>query len=608
VKRLAIPIRIKILVGLLLVVTLVVSLITFTMVRLFQEDKTTYVVDLTSFVAQNIASETETVMRSYHDQLQVFANVLYSDALDADQKTTFVKSLFAEYSDFIAVTMIGPEGAPTTVYDAGILEQAGVTRESVQAFSEANPIDLDALRAGQIIVQNSTVSETLPSFTLGAGHVPADGGDAIPVLATIRLNRLMAVQGRSRVFDTLIVDSAGRLLSHRDAALVHRRTSVSGLPVVSAFLAEPVVSKSLEYDVEGKTYLGAFARLNFGRLAAVAQIQKNVAFLTARELINSLLAIAFVVLAFSGIVSLVWSQRLTRPIERLSDATREVGQGRFDVSVAVTSGDEIGRLAGSFNQMAQELAARETALKQAQAALVQSEKMAAFGQLGAGIAHEVKNPLAGILGYAQLAMRKTEKENPTFKHLEIIEKETRRCKTIIENLLKFARQEKAEFSLIDPSQVAEDAIAIVDHQLTINKVSIERALAPGAKIRGNANQLQQVLMNLMINAQQAMEPNGGSVRVSTRAANGTVELRVADTGPGIPPEIQQKIFEPFFTTKPVGKGTGLGLSVTYGIIRDHGGEIKLESALGRGTTFILSFPAVADAETAPSAAAQGARS
>ncbi|MBI3995405.1 MAG: HAMP domain-containing protein [Nitrospirae bacterium] len=599
IKRLAVPIRIKILISLLLVVTFVVSIITFTMVRLFQKDKTTYVVDLTSFVAQNVASETETLLRSYYDQVQSFARVLYSEEMSTEQKTEFVKSLFRDYEDFIAITLVNPGGQPATVYDARILEEADVAQKDLIAFREANPISPKAVMEGRLVIQNSTVSEKLPSFTLAAGYNPGEGAEPVSVMAVIHLNRLMAIQGRSKVFDTLLVDSNGTLLSHRDPSLVYQRADFSSLPVVQAFLKEPVVAKSLEYTIKETTYLGAFARVNFGGLAAVAQIQKNVAYLTARDLINSLLAVAFAILAVSGIVSLIWSQRLTRPIERLFQATREVAKGQFDVAVQVNSRDEIGQLAGSFNQMASELKAREEALKQAQAALIQSEKMAAFGQLGAGIAHEVKNPLAGILGYAQLAMRKVEKEGPTYKHLEIIEKETRRCKTIIENLLKFARQEKAEFSALDLNHVAEDSVAIVDHQLTINKVAIEKRLETVPRIMGNANQLQQVIMNLMINAQQAMEPSGGKVSIATRVADDQVEIRVSDTGPGISPEIQAKIFEPFFTTKPAGKGTGLGLSVTYGIIRDHNGRIRVESEPGQGATFIMSFPMVKEGDPEP---------
>jgi signal transduction histidine kinase len=216
--------------------------------------------------------------------------------------------------------------------------------------------------------------------------------------------------------------------------------------------------------------------------------------------------------------------------------------------------------------------------------------MAAFGQLGAGIAHEVKNPLAGILGYAQLALRKVGKDDSAHQHLQIIEKEAKRCKTIIESLLRFARQEPTDYAPVDLTRVAEEAIAIVDHQLAIHRVTIEKQLSPVPMIMGAGNQLQQVLMNLLINAQQAMEPGGGTVRVSTGVAGGAVELRVSDTGPGIEPEVRSKIFEPFFTTKPAGKGTGLGLSVTYGIVHDHRGEIRLADEPGRGATFVVTFP------------------
>jgi signal transduction histidine kinase len=147
------------------------------------------------------------------------------------------------------------------------------------------------------------------------------------------------------------------------------------------------------------------------------------------------------------------------------------------------------------------------------------------------------------------------------------------------------------FQTVHINQVVEDAIAIVDHQLAMNKVKIEKNLDPGiSEMQGSGNQLQQVLINLMINAQQAME-QGGTVKVLTRRPdNQTIEIRVSDTGPGIPSEIQSSIFEPFFTTKPVGKGTGLGLSVSYGIIKNHRGTIRVESVLGQGATFVITLP------------------
>ena len=163
----------------------------------------------------------------------------------------------------------------------------------------------------------------------------------------------------------------------------------------------------------------------------------------------------------------------------------------------------------------------------------------------------------------------------------------------VHNLLKFARQEQVEYSEVDIPQVVADAFAIVDHQLGINSIHVDKEIEEEIPYcRGNANQLQQVLMNLMINAQQAMAGVPGRVKLSARRAErGQVELRVSDTGPGIPKDIQGRIFDPFFTTKPVGQGTGLGLSVTYGIVKEHGGDIRLESEEGAGATFIITLPA-----------------
>lgn len=585
-------IRLKLLLTMLLVVTAAVSVMTLTIVTLFQKDKTTYIFDLTSVVALNMAEEANTTLLNYSEQLNVVAHSLLAGEIPEAQREEFVKKLFDNFEDFISVTLYDAQGEERiTIYDAAKLEEAGVDKETLSRDRKERLRPLLQLKPQEVYLRNSTISAKLPSFTMAFSYRESADADPFILAAEIHLKKLLGLGGKSKVFDTFLVDSQGTLLSHPKVEDVLRRRSVADIPVVKAFMQGKTLAGTLEYPIAGKDFLGAYARIDFGRLGAIVQIPKGIAYLTAKELVNTLMAVALGVLCFSAVVSLFWSQGMTRPIQKLSEATRAVATGDFNVHVNVKSQDEIGLLAASFNKMASELKTREDALKSAQVALIQSEKMAAFGQLGAGIAHEVKNPLAGILGYAQLALRKVEKDSPLAKQLEIIEKETKRCKNIIENLMKFARQEKAEFAPIEVNQVIEDAVAIVDHQLTINRVKIEKELTAGLpKIHGNGNQLQQVLMNLMINAQQAMA-EGGKVRVSTRQVEGLIELRIADTGPGIPPEIQQKIFEPFFTTKPVGKGTGLGLSVSYGIIKDHGGQIRLESEVGKGTTFILTFPA-----------------
>ena len=184
-------------------------------------------------------------------------------------------------------------------------------------------------------------------------------------------------------------------------------------------------------------------------------------------------------------------------------------------------------------------------------------------------------------------------DNPEalLKHLDTIENETRRCNEIIGNLMQFSRQEKGEHIRTSVNEVVEKSMAIVDHQLGLMNVKIESELADNLpEISGNANQLQQVVMNLMINAQQAMGDEGGTVSLATLVEGESLLITISDTGPGIEPDVAAKIFEPFYTTKPAGQGTGLGLSVTYGIIQDHGGDISVKRSESGGAKFVIALP------------------
>jgi signal transduction histidine kinase len=243
--------------------------------------------------------------------------------------------------------------------------------------------------------------------------------------------------------------------------------------------------------------------------------------------------------------------------------------------------------------MAGELNVREQSLRKAQLALVQSEKMAAVGTLSAGLAHEVKNPLSAVLGYAQLAKRKIAEPEVVKGHLDIIESETKRCNDIIGNLMQFSRAEKGEFSEISINDVIKKSVGIVDHQLSLHKVRVKTTLAGHIPpLLGNANQLQQVLMNLAINAQHAMGDDGGTISIMTEIdeSTGSALITVDDTGPGVPEDVAANIFEPFFTTKAAGQGTGLGLSVSYGIIQEHKGAIHVMQAPGGGARFEIRLP------------------
>ncbi len=582
------PIRLKILVTLLGVITVVVSLIIMTMANLFDQDKTTYVRDMTSVIAVRAAGEAGSILKSYQERLGSFEVIMQDAQLSPERKTQIIEELFRRFTDFVAISVFRPGLEPVMFYDAKALTRANMSKEDLQKFEVAHALTAAQVRAVPTYVENATTTPDLPILRLARANE-----QGAVIAAMIRLDALLRLTKQPSAFQIFIMDQEGQLLADADISRVASHATADWIPDPSGFARQQhLLGTTLEYEYQDMPMIGGLAQIEGTALLVAAQIPRAAAYLTARELLQNLMLLAFGLLVATGLISVFLARRLTRPLERVTAAAHQVGQGFFDIFVDASSRDEIGVLAGSFNQMASELRHRLEELRRAQAALVQSEKLSAFGQLSAGIAHEVKNPLAGILGHAQLCLRKVKPDDALHNHLSIIEHETRRCTEIITNLMKFARQEKTEHEPIDLNDVVRHAMKIVDHQLTMNDVKIELKLAPKLpSIEGNANQLQQVLMNFAINAQQAMEGRAGLVRVTTaRTEDGKVLLVFADNGPGIPEDVQAKIFEPFFTTKPAGKGTGLGLSVTYGIIKDHKAEIKLESKMGVGTAFIISFP------------------
>lgn len=245
-----------------------------------------------------------------------------------------------------------------------------------------------------------------------------------------------------------------------------------------------------------------------------------------------------------------------------------------------------------YTEVQAQLAALERAhaqLVETQAQLVESAKLASIGQLAAGLAHEINNPIGIILGFAQLIGQRTEDEKLK-RYAGTMEREAIRVRGIVSDLLGFARQAAAESRRMDLREVLEAALRLVEYQLIKENVQVVRAYAaePGW-VMADQDQLLQVLMNLIQNARQAM-PQGGALTLRTWTGGGTAYFAVTDTGTGIPPEDLGHVFDPFFTTKPVGQGTGLGLSVSYGIIKRCGGEIRVRSEPGAGTTFWVGLP------------------
>jgi PAS domain S-box-containing protein len=245
---------------------------------------------------------------------------------------------------------------------------------------------------------------------------------------------------------------------------------------------------------------------------------------------------------------------------------------------------------GGFEGIAKDITHRKKIEQQ----LLQADRLASLGELSAGVAHEVNNPLGMILGYAQLLLRSEPEDTQNFQDLKVIEKHARNCKIIVEDLLKFARNVETRKGVLQVNDALREVVAVVDHQFKLDNVTIETKLdASMPSLYADGEKLKQVFMNLLMNARQAMEGQG-LIRISTDhdPVRNQISVTVEDTGSGIHPKIMKKIFDPFFTTKPTGEGTGLGLSVSYGIVKDHHGEIDVQSTPGKGSRFTITFPVV----------------
>jgi len=234
--------------------------------------------------------------------------------------------------------------------------------------------------------------------------------------------------------------------------------------------------------------------------------------------------------------------------------------------------------------------------------LSHAEKLAAIGRLAGGVAHEINNPLGGILAFTQILLRDNVTAEERVDYLGEIEKSALRCKTIVESLLRFARQNPvAERKALSLNQVIEEALRFVQHKFRMMDVNLDVELeAELPMIRASANQIEQILINLLSNALDAVgavqDPTAGRgfIRVRTLAEGESVLLEMTDSGPGISQAAAERIFDPFFTTKEEGKGTGLGLAVTYALVQEHGGQISARNHAQGGATFRVSFPALAD--------------
>lgn len=339
---------------------------------------------------------------------------------------------------------------------------------------------------------------------------------------------------------------------------------------------------------------------------------------------RSVVVIIALLLGLVGVASLLMSLLVHRliyvPLRDLESGAKRVAEGNLDQAIPVRGDDELGQLASSFNSMTaalkesgrelrewnrtleQKVAERTRELRQAEAETVRGEKLASVGLLAAGVAHELNNPLTGILTFSSLIRKKLPDGSPDAEDLDLVIKETKRSAAIIRRLLDFAREKAPEKKFTDLNRLIEDTARIVESPAQLHDIRIDldldRTLPP---IWLDANMIEQVVMNMLVNARQAIEQEG-RITVRTRRAPQPmssepgatpvpmVEISIIDTGCGIAESDMKHIFDPFFSSKEVGEGTGLGLSVSHGIVRAHGGLIEVQSRVGEGSTFRVYLP------------------
>jgi two-component system, NtrC family, sensor kinase len=308
------------------------------------------------------------------------------------------------------------------------------------------------------------------------------------------------------------------------------------------------------------------------------------------------------------LIKFLMNRFLNQPVRELIEGTHRVAQGNLDFQIPIHSEDELGIFGRSFNQMTQDLKRAKDALtewgnrleqlvdertrdlQEAQARLVRSEKLASLGKLAAGVAHEINNPLTGVLTFSQLLMEQFPPESSEYQDLKVIHQETLRCRKIVRGLLEFSRQTAPEKRPVDIRVLLEEALSILSNQESFQNIHLVKEIdGEIPMLMVDRDQLKQVFFNIVINASEAMV-NGGTIKIRTEwiRERSQVAITFEDNGPGISSADLDKLFDPFFTTKQM--GTGLGLAVSYGIIKVHRGNIEIKSKLGEGCLVTVTLP------------------
>ncbi|HZY04810.1 MAG TPA: ATP-binding protein [Anaeromyxobacteraceae bacterium] len=481
---------------------------------------------------------------------------------------------------------------------------------TLEALARLLPAE-EARRAGGLPVLRPVTLGSENRQQLALALAPGDAGWVVGVLVDLehlgrRLEAAAGESGAAALLDEdarLVVASPGARFGRNDLEAVRRLRAAMPGGGTGDIPGTPGGSLAAWAPVPGGLGWGVLVRIPAATaFAEVGRMRREVLGATLLTL-TALLGLGWVVV-----------RGVTRGLSRIDAAAREIAAGNLAARLPAAGRDEVAEVSRAFNRMGEELEAararlerwneelralveaRTLELKEAQARLLESQKLAAVGQLGAGVAHEINNPLTGILGQAQLLLEQKAPEDPDAAALRQIEELARRSRDITLNLLRFSQQkEEPELVSLDLNTAVREALLLAERHVRDEGVDLAVSLGEGLpRVRGDAGQLAHVLVNLLSNARTACRGRPGPrVDVETRAAAGEVRLAVRDNGSGIASEVRPRIFEPFFTTKQVWSNVGLGLSVSWRIVAAHGGRIEVESRPGQGSTFTVVLPAAA---------------
>ncbi len=396
-------------------------------------------------------------------------------------------------------------------------------------------------------------------------------------------------RNRDLIRYVVVTDPTGRVTHSNRWQLLGRRFPRALGP--DAVGRGPVTETLVDSDgmrvLEVRTTLNISTRY-WGSLAAgfsLKPVEQTV------EAIGKRVALMALILMFgNSVLTALYVETLIRPILGLNATMKRAGRGDLSVRCEDRRKDEVGELAAAFNRMMDELERSRELEAVRRSQLAHTEKMAAVGALAAGVAHEVNNPLAGILACLENIENAPADEGMRRRYLELIRDGIQRIERTVQNLLDFSRPREMTLEPTSINHNIRHVVELVSYQLNRAGVELGLELDPGEpEVLADHFQMEQLLLNLVLNAIQAM-PDGGRLTLRTRVEGETIVVEVEDTGTGIAPEIRGRIFDPFFTTRDVGEGTGLGLAVSDAIVRAHGGAIELESEEGRGTVFRVRLP------------------